>query len=369
MEKREQLVIRTSIVGIVVNIALAIFKAVIGALSHSVAITTDAVNNLSDALSSLITILGTKLAARAPDKKHPLGYGRVEYLSATIIAFIVLYAGVEALVESIKKIVTPQVPDYSSAALILIGVGVAVKVLLGGFFLKRGAQTNSEALSNSGRDARNDAILSATTLAAALLYVMTGLSLEAWLGVLISLVVLKSGMEMLRDTVSEILGERVDPQLARQIKDIACSFPEVQGAYDLTVSAYGPGKWIASLHIETADTMTAEKLDSLTRQMTAQVLDQTGVILTGVSVYAVNTQDPEVIEIRRKVRALAFENPYVLEMHGFYLDKENKMMRLDLVFSFAAPDRTEECRRVQEALTQAFPAYQVFIQPDVDISD
>ena len=132
-ENREKIIVRTSIIGILVNILLAAFKAVVGMLSHSIAVVMDAVNNLSDAMSSVITILGTKLAGKEPDKKHPLGYGRIEYLSAMIISVIVLYAGVSSLVESVKKILHPETPDYSATALLIIAVAVVAKIILGKF--------------------------------------------------------------------------------------------------------------------------------------------------------------------------------------------------------------------------------------------
>ena len=181
--KRDQLIVRTSIIGIVANLFLAAFKAAVGLLSRSIAVTLDAVNNLSDALSSVITIIGTKIANRQPDKKHPLGHGRTEYLSAMIVAAIVLYAGVTSLVESIKKIIHPETPDYSVVSLIIIASAVAVKLILGRYVKAQGQKANSGALIASGEDARFDAILSASVLASAVIFLLTGLSLEAWVGV------------------------------------------------------------------------------------------------------------------------------------------------------------------------------------------
>ena len=158
-ENRDKVIVRTSIVGIVANIFLAAFKAVVGILSHSIAVVLDAVNNLSDALSSVITIVGTKLAGKLPDKKHPLGYGRIEYLSAMIVAAIVLYAGITSLVESVKKIIHPEKADYSAVALIIIASAVVVKLILGRYVKAQGEKVNSSALVASGADASFDAIL------------------------------------------------------------------------------------------------------------------------------------------------------------------------------------------------------------------
>ncbi|MBQ1791104.1 MAG: cation transporter, partial [Oscillospiraceae bacterium] len=169
---REKTIIRTSIIGIVANVFLAAFKAAVGLMSHSIAIVLDAVNNISDAGSSLITIIGTKLAGMEPDKKHPFGYGRIEYLSAMIISVIVLYAGITSFVESVKKILHPETPDYTPVSLIIVAVAVVVKILLGRYVKRVGERVNSDSLINSGKDAMLDAVISASTLAAAVIFLV-----------------------------------------------------------------------------------------------------------------------------------------------------------------------------------------------------
>ena len=164
---RGNIIVRTSIIGILANVFLAGFKAGVGILSNSIAIILDAVNNLSDALSSVITIVGTKLAGREADKKHPFGYGRIEYLSSLVIAMIVLYAGITSLTESVEKIIHPETPDYSVAALIIVAVAVFVKIGLGLFVKTTGEKVNSDSLINSGKDALLDSVISVSTLAAA----------------------------------------------------------------------------------------------------------------------------------------------------------------------------------------------------------
>ena len=212
---RERTIVRTSIIGVGANILLVAAKALVGILSNSIAIILDAVNNLSDALSSVVTMVGAKLAARRPDKKHPLGHGRIEYLSAMIVAAIILYAGVTSLIESVKKIINPETPDYSVVSLVIVGVAVLVKIVLGINVKKVGNSVNSDSLVNSGDDAVLDSVISATTLAAAAVYLIFNISLEAWLGAVIAIVIIKAGFDMLKDTLSKILGERVDAQLAR----------------------------------------------------------------------------------------------------------------------------------------------------------
>ena len=366
---RDSIIIRTSVIGILANIALAAFKAVVGLSSNSIAIVMDAVNNLSDAASSVITIVGTKLAGREPDKKHPFGYGRIEYLSATIISLLVLYAGITAFTESVKKIIHPDTPDYGAAALIIVAAAVVVKLLLGRYVKGIGEKVNSDSLKGSGEDATLDSVISASTLVAAAIYLFFHVSLEAWLGAVIAVVIIKSGVEMLRDTLSKILGERVDAQFAADMKATIRNNPEVRGAYDLILHDYGPDLYNGSVHIEVPDTMTADELDRLNRKITREVYDKHGVALTAISVYSYNTKDPEAAEVRNRVSKIVTADPYVREMHGFYMDKIEKRMRFDVVVSFDAEDRNKVYREVCEKVQKEFPDYKLLIAMDADFSE
>lgn len=363
---REKTIIRTSIIGIIANVFLAAFKAVIGIMTHSIAIVLDAVNNISDAGSSLITIVGTKLAGKEPDKKHPFGYGRIEYLSAMIISVIVLYAGITSFVESVKQILHPETPEYNTISLIIVAVAVAVKVLLGRYVKSIGEKVNSDSLINSGEDATLDSVISASTLVAAGIFMIFHISLEAWLGAIISVVIIKSGIEMLQDTISKILGEQNDPELAREIKNTVTSFPDVQGAYDLVLNNYGPDAWNGSIHIEVPDTYTADQLDLLIRKIQMAVYKKHRVALTAIGVYSVNTKDAEVIEMKRRVREIVFAHPDVKQIHGFYLVKEEKTMRFDIVVSLAAKDRRAVYKEAVADVQKEFPDYTLHVAMDTD---
>ncbi len=366
---REKTIVNTSIVGIVANVLLAVFKAIIGFASNSIAIVMDAVNNISDAGSSLITIIGTKLAGREPDKKHPFGYGRIEYLSAMSISVIVLYAGITSLIESIKKIINPDTPDYSAISLIIVAVAVVVKIVLGRYVKRVGKNVNSSSLINSGEDATLDSIISASTLLAAAIFLIFHISLEAWLGAIISIVIIKSGFEMLKETISQILGERNDPDLARSIRETVTSFPDVQGAYDLVLNNYGPDAWNGSVHIEVPDTYSADQLDQLIRTIQMKVYAEYQVILTAIGVYSVNTKDEDIIEAKTKVTEIVFSHPHVLQMHGFYMDKEKKTMRFDIVISFDATDRKTVYKDIHDDVQKEYPDYDLQLTMDTDFSE
>lgn len=366
---RDQIIVRTSIIGIITNVLLAGFKAAVGILSHSIAIALDAVNNLSDALSSLITIIGTKLAGKLPNKKHPYGYGRIEYLTAGIIAMIVLYAGITSLVESVKKIIHPTTPDYAPVTLIIVAVAVVVKIVLGLYVKKVGKSVNSDSLVASGEDAKLDAVISASTLVAALIYLFAYVSVESYLGVIISAVIIKSGLEMLSDTLSQIMGERLDAKTAREIKRTVTSFKNVRGAYDLSLHNYGPDRLRGSIHIEVPDTMTASEIDTLTREIQNAVLQKYAVIIEAVSVYSYNTKDPKIQKMHNDITSITKKHKEVLQMHGFYVNEETHSISYDIVFDFDAENTDKIYKDIYNEIKNTYPDYTLYIALDTDISE
>ena len=366
-EGREKVIIRTSVISIITNILLAGFKAAIGLLSNSIAVILDAVNNLSDALSSVITIVGTKLAKKKPDKKHPLGYGRIEYMSALVIAGLVLYAGITALVESVKKIITPEIPEYSNVSLLIILMAVIVKLVLGTYVIKKGQEVNSGSLVASGSDARFDAVMSAGVFLCALLARFTSLSLEAYVGVIIAGMIIKAGIEMMGDTLDDILGKRTDPELAKEIKQTIRKDPAVHGAYDLILHSYGPERLIGSVHVEVPDTMNAEEIDTMTRRITEDVYREHGILLTGLSIYSMNTRDEESKEIRQRISQIATSHDVVLQIHGFYVSQEKKTIHFDVIIDYAREDRELIFADIVKEVQEAYPEYQIFPVMDIDI--
>ena len=365
-ESRDKVIVKTSIIGIVANVFLAAFKAIVGLISNSIAVVLDAVNNLSDALSSVITIIGTKLASRKPDKKHPLGHGRIEYLTAMIVAAIVLYAGITAGIESVKSIMNPETPEYHVAGLIIISSAVIVKLILGIYVKKKGKEVNSGALVASGSDALFDAVISLSVLASAIIFIVWGVSLEAYVGVIISIVIIKAGVEMLMETLDQILGKRVDREIMSKVKKTVCEEPQVMGAYDLIMHDYGPDRYVASVHVEIPDTMTATEIDKLERNIADKVFAEHGVIMTGVGIYAVNTTDDEINSLRSEVTHTVMEHEGVLQIHGFHVDKEEKRIFLDVIMDYGMADRRETFEHICNDLTSSHPEYEWRITPDID---
>ncbi len=368
-DNREKVVIKTSIISIISNIVLAGFKAFVGLLANSIAIISDAVNNLSDALSSIITIVGTKLAGKPPDKKHPYGYGRIEYMTSLIVSAIVLYAGLTALVESVKKIIHPEAADYSTITLVILIAGIIVKFILGIYVKKKGRDVNSDSLVASGSDAFNDAILSISVLASAIIYMIFDISLEAYVGVLLSIFIIKAGIELIKESVDNMLGVRVESDLAKSIKKEINKEKDVQGAYDLVLNDYGPDKYLGSIHIEVADTLSVADVDKISRRITKTILKKYGVILHTIGVYSVNTKDKKVIDAKREITKIVFAHKGILQMHGFYFDDVEKTISFDVIIDFKIKNREEVYKEIFDEVQERFNDYKLDMTLDIDVSD
>ncbi len=364
---RTKEIFKTSVIGIAANVLLVIFKAIIGLATHSIAIVLDAVNNLSDALSSVITIVGTKLAGKPADKKHPMGYGRIEYLTSAIISVIVLYAGITSLVSSVKQIIHPEKPDYSTVSLIIVAAAVAVKLVLGFYVKRMGKKVKSDALVASGTDALFDSIISVSTLVAAVIFIKTKVSLEAYLGVIISAIIIKSGIDMLRETLSKILGERPETELSTGIKAIVRSVDGVRGAYDLVLNNYGPENYLASVHIEVPDYFTAEKIDFITREIQKKVMEKYSIYVSAVGIYSYNTKNDEAAALRDDIEKLIFAHEGIIQVHGFYLNTETGHISADIVTDFGVAFTMLDT--IKNELKEKYPQYTFDIAMDTDVSD
>lgn len=366
---REKIVVRTSIISIVSNIVLAGFKAFVGLLSNSIAIVSDAINNLSDALSSIITIVGTKLAGKAPDKRHPYGYGRIEYMTSLVVSGIVLYAGITAIVESVKKIIHPETPDYSLITLVILIAGIVVKFVLGMYVKKKGKDVNSDSLVASGSDAFNDAILSISVLASAIVYMIFNISLEAYVGVVLSLFIIKAGFELIKESVDNMLGVRIESDLAKNIKKEVIKEKDVQGAFDLVLHDYGPDRYSGSIHIEVADTLSVADIDKISRRITKNIKEKYGVILHTIGVYSVNTKNKKISSVQKEIQDIVFSHKGILQMHGFYFDEEDKSISFDIIIDFKVKNRDEVYKDIYNEVQKRYKDFTISITLDIDFSD
>lgn len=366
---REKIIVRTGVIGIAANVLLASFKALVGITVHSTAMVLDAVNNFSDVLSSVVTIIGTKIASKKPDKQHPLGHGRFEYLAQMIIAALIIYAGITALWESVKKIISPVEAQHSAISLAVISVAIVVKIFLGLYVRKQGKIAKSDLLISSGKDALFDAVLSAAVLISAIILLLFNFNIEAYVSVIISIFILKAGFEIIIEAVDDMLGHRVETEYTKKVKEIVISFPEVHGAYDIVLHNYGPDRYLGSLHIEVDDTLTADKIDALTRSIGEKVYNDTGIILTAVGIYSRNSSNEKLMKMRNDITELVVDHKHILQLHGFYVDEKKKRITFDVVVDFDEQDREGLIAHIVGDVKKAIPGYDVVVAIDSDISD
>jgi len=365
---RNKNIIITSIIGIVTNFFLALFKAIVGFLSGSISIVLDSVNNISDVASSVITIIGTRLATKEPDKEHPFGHGRMEYLSSLIISIIILYAGFTSIIESIKKLINPGKLEYTVFSIVVVIIAVFVKIFLGLYVKSKGKQYNSSSLINSGNDALLDSVISFSTLLSALIFLLTGISIEAYLGIIISIVIIKTGIDMIRSATSSILGERVDIELIKSVKKTILSYPDVLGVYDIIFNNYGPNSYYGSVHIEVSNTHSIDYVDELLRNITSDVYTKHGIVLSAIGIYSIDKTNPDVRGARKKIKKILSKYNTVLQMHGFYFNKEKKTIQFDIVISFEEVDKSKLYDEIYDKIKKIYPDYDINISFDNDFS-
>lgn len=364
-QSRNNQITKVSIVGIGSNAVIATFKVIVGLLSNSVAVLLDAVNNVSDALSSAITIIGVKLAGRKPDSKHPFGYGRVEYFSAILVAGIIFAAGASSMMESAKAIIHPEPTSFTWVSVMVIVVALVAKLILGRYFVIRGKALNSDALTASGMEASFDAVLSAATLLSAAVSLLWRINIDGYIGVVISGFIIKTGIEMLLDPLGKVVGKRVEGELATAIKSKVVKVPGVLGAYDLILHDYGPDTAIGSIHIEVPDTLPTPQIQKICRRVAALIYSEFKAVMT-VGIYVSNDTDPNVLAMREDIRKMAMALDGVQQMHGFFVDEEE--IAFDIVVSFDH-DSHAICHSLEEQITEKYPGKKVHITTDTNYTE
>ena len=359
---REKKIIKASFVGIAGNMLLVVFKLIVGFMSNSIAIILDAVNNATDALASIVTIVGTKIANMRPNRKHPFGYGRIEYLSSAIIAAIIFVAGALSIRESIDKIINPAETNYTSLTITVIIVAIIAKIFIGIYFHKKGKETDSTALIASGVDSNYDAVLSAGTLVVAFVQIFWNVNIDGIVGLLISLFVIKAGWDVLKDAINPIIGER-NEDLGKEIYKYVCTFDGVRSAYDLILDNFGPNEMLGSIRVEVPDTMNAKQIHELTREISAGLYEKFNIVAT-VGIYAGNTTN-DFDEIRQALKEITDARSEILQTHGFYVDEDERKVLFDLVIDFnSESDNIKE--EVIEAISKRYPDYEYNVIVDTD---
>ena len=338
-------------VGILFNLLLCALKLLVGALAGSVSITADALNNLSDATSSIVTLLGFKLAERPADEHHPYGHARYEYLSGLAVAAIIVVIGFELAKTSVEKIIHPTPVEFSAVTALVLCVSIGIKLWLAVFNRKLGEMIRSSALSAAAADSRNDCLATGAVLIAGLVEWLTDWQVDGFMGLAVALFILYSGYNLARGTISPLLGEAADPLLREQIADYISASPKVLGYHDLMVHDYGPGQRFASLHVEMDKDedplLCHEIIDDLEREC----LKKHGVHLV-IHYDPVVTNDPELDRMRALVAAILRVKDERLSIHDFRMVPGAG--HTNLIFDVAMPARLQgQEETIQTALEAA----------------
>ena len=347
-KERNKVIIRTSVTGVVVNVAIAAVKIVAGLLASSIAILSEGVNNAADALTSVLTLVGTKLAGRHPDAKHPFGYGRIEYLTGLVIAAIILVSGFQMLSEAVKHVFNPEPLAISYVSLGVVAVSAVVKFALALYTIARGKAASSEALVGVGLECRADSYVSVVTIATAVLFLLTGISIDAYAGIVMSLVIIKAGVEVGLKTVSELIGRPGEKELAAKIYALVRQTPGVVGAADMMLHNYGPGAWSGSVNVEIDHAKSVGEVYAFLHELQLRIMHEEKVTMV-FGVYAVDNDHEESKRVREAVLEYVRAHEHVKSFHAIYLEPGTNRIYCDLIVGYGLKD--------WDALRADFTAY------------
>ena len=335
--ERTGIINRTSILGIVVNVLIAGVKIAVGLLASSIAIVSEGVNNAADALTSVLTMVGTRLAGRHPDAKHPFGYGRIEYLTGLVVAVVIIVSGVQMLIESVKLIFRPEELSISYVSLAIVAVSAVVKFFLGLYTIARGRVAQSDALVGVGLECRGDSYISIITIGVAVVFLLTGVSLDAYAGVVMSAIILKAGVEVLLKIVSELIGRPGEKELATKIYQLVRATPGVVGAADMMLHNYGPNAWSGSVNVEIDHAKSVGEVYAMLHELQLGIMHEEHVTMV-FGVYAVDDDHVETRRIRRTILEYVKAHEHVKSFHAVYLEPGTNRLYCDLVVDYELAD-------------------------------
>ena len=338
-DTRESYGLLVSVVGIIFNLILFSCKLIIGFLINSVAVMADAFNNLSDTCTSIISMVGFKLINKPPDEEHPFGHGRAEYVVAQIIAFLILLLGYEFLKTSVIKVFNPEPVTFSGVAILILLATVLAKIWLSVFSRNIGERINSKILVAAAIDAKNDVIVTSFTIVSILITYFTGIIIDGIAGIFVSLILLKCGYDIAVDTISIILGQKVDPKLSAKIKQKVEAYEGIEGTHDLIVHNYGQSQFMASIHAEVSKDVNIEISHQIIDRIEREVADEMEVLLV-IHMDPISVNDERIKEISQQMRKEIEKIDTVLDIHEFRFVQGGKHM--NLIFDLTVPHSYDE---------------------------
>lgn len=343
MDVRKAYGILTSIVGIICNLFLFALKITIGIFIHSISVKADAFNNLSDAASGLIGFVGVKLANRPADKEHPFGHGRFEYIAAFIVAFLVLQVGFSCFQNAVHKIIKPQQMSFDLISVVILCISIFIKLWLGLFNRKLGKRVNSSVMKATATDAFGDMLITLVTVLAIIIEKVSGLMIDGYMGLIVSLFVLYAGFSIAKETIEPLLGEAVDPKLYEQITTLVESYEHIVGSHDLIVHNYGPTHTMASIHAEVPNHIDFEVAHETIDIIERDVKKELGIFLV-IHMDPIDVKDEEVLELKKLVTQIVKQQDKYATIHDFRIVNEKGKANLvfDLVVDHSYSEEQEE---------------------------
>lgn len=364
-ESREDTILVTSGLGIAVNLLIALAKILIGALSASIAIVTEGINNLVDSVTSIIALLGAKLAKKHPDEKHPFGYGRIEYLASLIISALILVTGVEMLISSVKLIFAPEEMQISYLSIIIIAVTAIIKYFLGVYTIKMGKKAGSGSLIGVGTDCRNDSFASIITIVSSLLYILFHLSVDAYAGILISILIIKAGIDVLRETLSDLIGRPGEEELAKTLYKKIRQTDGIVAAVDMMLHNYGPDAWSGSVNVEIDHRKTVGEIYQFLHALQLEIMHEYNVTMV-FGVYAVDNEHEEIREIRKYIAAFSHSQPHITNFHAVYLDRKTNTLYCDFIVDYKLRDWDALREEFTQYMEKQYAQYQLALTIETD---
>ena len=358
-----------SIVGIFCNVFLFVVKFVVGFILNSVSVTADAFNNLSDAGSSIISFVGVKMAEKPADRDHPFGHGRIEYIAALVVSFLVLEVGFTFLKDSIGKIRTPEALNFQTVSVAILIVSIAVKLWLGLFNRKLGERINSKVMMAVFTDSMGDVITTGATILSLIFFRLTGINIDGIVGVGVALVVMWAGVGIARDTLEPLIGEAIDPEVYKEIKSFVESYDGIEGTHDLLVHNYGPGRSMASIHAEVPNDVDIEQSHEIIDRIEREAAKKLGIFLV-IHMDPVEMKDQRVLQVRDRAVQILKELDPACSIHDFRMvHGENQ---INLIFDMVIPiEYDEEMRKelpqkLADRLKESDPRYECVITAEYD---
>ncbi len=359
------------IVGIITNLILFIIKFTVGMLVSSIAVTADAFNNLSDAASSVITIVGFKMANRPADKEHPFGHGRIEYLSALIVAFMVMLVGVQFVKSSFEKILNPEPTQFEWVPFILLIISIFLKLWLSRFNKFIGEKINSSALKASSVDALGDVFTSTSVAISLLVSKFTSFPIDGYIGIIVALVIVYSGFSLVRETINPLLGEAPDPELVKDIESMMLSYDNIIGIHDLIVHNYGPGRCMASAHAEIPSDIDVITIHNIIDKAEREISEKLNIYLV-IHMDPICLSDDEIKKAYKEVEKIIKYNPLIKSMHDFRIvgEGDEKNLIFDVVVYSKSLNKLMSEDQLKNDITKSIkelhPNYNCIITVDYD---